>query len=87
MDGDTLNELKNAGIPNLLAKHIAHLFIRDPLVIYKERIEIDDANDVDHLKTSNLQIGKVLGGSRHLQVQKIHQILDGELNSVQRKFN
>ena len=50
MDGDTLNELKNAGIPNLLAKHIAHLFIRDPLVIYKERIEIDDANDVDHFE-------------------------------------
>eukprot|EP00943_MAST-04B_sp_MAST-4B-sp1_P001249 g1249.t1 len=50
IDGDTLNELKAAGVPNLLAKHIAHLFIRDPLVIYKERIEIDDANDVDHFE-------------------------------------
>lgn len=33
--------LKNNGIPKILAKHIAHLFIRDPIIMYQ--------NDVDRL--------------------------------------
>ena len=39
-----------AGVDEALARHIAHLSIRDPLVIYKERIEIDDEKDVDHFE-------------------------------------
>eukprot|EP00164_Ancoracysta_twista_P004916 GFYU01006684.1.p1 GENE.GFYU01006684.1~~GFYU01006684.1.p1 ORF type:complete len:614 (-),score=150.52 GFYU01006684.1:238-2079(-) len=39
-----------AGISDALARHIAHLFIRDPLVIYQERLELDDANDADHFE-------------------------------------
>ena len=50
VDGETFTELEKAGIPHLLANHIAHLFIRDPLVIYKERVEIDDSKDVDHFE-------------------------------------
>ena len=36
-----------------MANHIAHLFIRSPLVIYKELINQDDAVDYDHFE--NLQ--------------------------------
>jgi len=32
-----LAQLKKEGIPKLLAEHIAHLFIRDPLVIYEKK--------------------------------------------------
>ena len=32
----------------VLARHVAHLFARDPLVIYKDRVMLDDRVDVDH---------------------------------------
>lgn len=38
------------GVDAVLARHIAHLFIRDPLVIYKERIELDNATNSDHFE-------------------------------------
>ncbi|TEB38333.1 glutamate-cysteine ligase catalytic subunit [Coprinellus micaceus] len=44
--------LKN-GIDELLAKHVAHLFIRDPLVIFAESIDQDDCVSSDHFE--NLQ--------------------------------
>lgn len=42
--------LKNEGLDERLAKHFAHLFIRDPLVIYDNRIEIDDSTSSDHFE-------------------------------------
>ncbi|KDQ57449.1 hypothetical protein JAAARDRAFT_35163 [Jaapia argillacea MUCL 33604] len=45
--------LQNHGIDDLLAKHIAHLFIRDPLVIFSEMLDQDDENSNDHFE--NLQ--------------------------------
>jgi glutamate--cysteine ligase catalytic subunit len=50
LDEDALKLLTDAGVPALLAQHIAHLWIRDPLVIYKERVEIDDKTEVDHFE-------------------------------------
>eukprot|EP00466_Bigelowiella_natans_P001693 jgi/Bigna1/41713/e_gw1.55.11.1 len=38
------------GLFQVLAKHVSHLWIRDPLVIYENRIEIDDSKDVDHFE-------------------------------------
>jgi hypothetical protein len=38
------------GIDELLARHIAHLFIRDPLVIYQELLDQDDAKSSDHFE-------------------------------------
>lgn len=43
-----LDRLTKSGIDDVLSKHVAHLFSRDPLVIYKERIVLDDRTDVDH---------------------------------------
>jgi len=38
------------GIDELLARHIAHLFIRDPLVIYRDKLAIDDEKNSDHFE-------------------------------------
>jgi len=51
-------QLLQNDVPDLLAKHIAHLFIRDPLVVYGDRIEVNDEKDVDHfenIQSSNWQ--------------------------------
>jgi len=37
-------------IDPLLARHIAHLFIRDPLVIYDKRIKLDPETSSDHFE-------------------------------------
>ena len=33
-----------------LAAHVAHLFVRDPLVIFRERVELDDSSNSDHFE-------------------------------------
>jgi glutamate--cysteine ligase catalytic subunit len=51
-------QLLAAGVPPLLANHIAHIFIRDPLVVYRDRLELNDDLDVDHfenIQSSNWQ--------------------------------
>lgn len=45
--------LMDGGMDELLATHFAHLFIRDPLVIFSEDLEELDLNKVDHFE--NLQ--------------------------------
>ena len=40
----------DAGIDELLAKHVAHLFVRDPLVIFAESIDQDDCVSSDHFE-------------------------------------
>jgi glutamate--cysteine ligase catalytic subunit len=42
-----------AGIDELLAKHISYLFIRDPIVVFSEMLDQNDAVDNDHFE--NLQ--------------------------------
>jgi len=44
------NNLVKHGIDELLARHIAHLFIRDPLVIFNELLIQDDLNSTDHFE-------------------------------------
>uniref|UniRef100_A0A665X9S0 Glutamate--cysteine ligase n=1 Tax=Echeneis naucrates TaxID=173247 RepID=A0A665X9S0_ECHNA len=53
IDKEINEQLLSAGIDKLLAQHIAHLFIRDPLSIFKEKIHLDDENESDHFE--NLQ--------------------------------
>ncbi|KAJ0408921.1 hypothetical protein ATCC90586_005958 [Pythium insidiosum] len=38
------------GVDRLLALHISHLFIRDPLVIYKQRLHLDNERETDHFE-------------------------------------
>ncbi|KAI8993904.1 glutamate-cysteine ligase catalytic subunit [Trametes punicea] len=42
--------LRNHGVDDLLSRHIAHLFIRDPLVIFSESIDQDDTTGNDHFE-------------------------------------
>nr|CCC94280.1 putative gamma-glutamylcysteine synthetase [Trypanosoma congolense IL3000] len=42
--------LMEEGVDSRLATHIAHLFIRDPLVIYDKMVEIDDNICMDHFE-------------------------------------
>jgi hypothetical protein len=38
------------GIDELLSKHIAHLFIRDPIVVFSELLDQDDSKSTDHFE-------------------------------------
>ncbi|KAJ1554663.1 hypothetical protein HK096_002484 [Nowakowskiella sp. JEL0078] len=49
-DKEIYQKLLSNGIDDLLAKHFAHLFIRDPLVIYKETLEQDDITSSEHFE-------------------------------------
>ncbi|KAJ7072365.1 glutamate-cysteine ligase catalytic subunit [Mycena amicta] len=42
--------LREHGIDDLLAKHVAHLFIRDPLVVFTETLDQDDQESSDHFE-------------------------------------
>ncbi|CAB1338527.1 unnamed protein product [Coregonus sp. 'balchen'] len=53
IDEEINKQLLDAGIDKLLAQHVAHLFIRDPLSLFEEKIHLDDENVSDHFE--NLQ--------------------------------
>ena len=42
------------GIDELLSKHIAHIFIRDPLAILPESLDQDDETSNGHFEVSNV---------------------------------
>jgi len=42
--------LEEAGLDGRLAAHIAHLFIRDPLVVFDAKLHQDDERDNDHFE-------------------------------------
>lgn len=47
-DQEHFDRLVKSGVDPVLAQHVAHLFARDPLVIFPERIEMDDRTSSDH---------------------------------------
>ncbi|KAI0730334.1 glutamate-cysteine ligase catalytic subunit [Fomitopsis betulina] len=49
-DRAIFERLQQHGIDSVLAKHISHLFIRDPIVIFSETIDQDDENSNDHFE-------------------------------------
>mmetsp|Transcript_43278 Transcript_43278/g.92623 ORF Transcript_43278/g.92623 Transcript_43278/m.92623 type:complete len:689 (-) Transcript_43278:326-2392(-) len=57
-DQEFFDKLRNNGVDANLAQHIAHLFNRDPLVMFGDRMDLDDERDVDHwenLQSTNWQ--------------------------------
>ncbi|CAK9293470.1 unnamed protein product [Gordionus sp. m RMFG-2023] len=48
-DKDFYNKLVSAGVDELLAEHIAHLFIRDPVILFEEKI-VQAETDSDHFE-------------------------------------
>ncbi len=53
VDEELKQRLKDGGMDDLLATHFAHLFIRDPIVIFAEDLKELDLNKTDHFE--NLQ--------------------------------
>ncbi len=53
VDNDLKQVLLDGGMDDLLATHFAHLFIRDPIVIFAEDLKELDLNKTDHFE--NLQ--------------------------------
>lgn len=51
-DKDIYDRLRKNTVDDKLAKHIAHLFIRDPLVIFKELLNVDDTISADHFEVN-----------------------------------
>ncbi|KAK2459263.1 hypothetical protein APHAL10511_008718 [Amanita phalloides] len=57
-DNDIYNQLRENGIDDLLSKHFANIFIRDPFLICSESIDQDDTSSTDHfenIQSSNWQ--------------------------------
>jgi glutamate--cysteine ligase catalytic subunit len=51
IDAATFDMCRAGGVDARLARHVAHLFIRDPLVIFREKIEqLDDRRSVEHFE-------------------------------------
>lgn len=46
----SLRRLREAGVDERLARHVAHLFVRDPLVVFREYVELDDLTRTDHFE-------------------------------------
>eukprot|EP00929_Paragymnodinium_shiwhaense_P010498 TRINITY_DN1151_c0_g1_i5.p1 TRINITY_DN1151_c0_g1~~TRINITY_DN1151_c0_g1_i5.p1 ORF type:complete len:670 (+),score=133.43 TRINITY_DN1151_c0_g1_i5:72-2081(+) len=58
LEQEHLDRLKRAGLDDGLARHVAHLFSRDPLVVFGDRLQLDDSQEVDHwenLQSTNWQ--------------------------------
>ncbi|XP_067014301.2 glutamate--cysteine ligase isoform X1 [Anabrus simplex] len=49
-DEAVYQQLRNADIDHLLAQHIAHLFIRDTVSLFSEKVHQDDERDTDHFE-------------------------------------
>lgn len=45
---EAYNKLIADGVDHLLAQHIAHLFVRDPLLLYKEELDKDNSRSMFH---------------------------------------
>ncbi|GFS80159.1 glutamate--cysteine ligase catalytic subunit [Nephila pilipes] len=49
-DEELYNMLRESGIDHLLSQHISHLFIRDPISLFSEKINQNDDEDSDHFE-------------------------------------
>lgn len=49
-DEEAYQRLLDGGVDHMLAQHVAHLFIREPLAIYKEKLNQDNTTSTDHFE-------------------------------------
>ncbi|KAF4122660.1 glutamate--cysteine ligase catalytic subunit, partial [Geosmithia morbida] len=50
IDEDIKRQLQDGGMDDLLATHFAHLFIRDPIVVFEEDLQELDLSKTDHFE-------------------------------------
>jgi glutamate--cysteine ligase catalytic subunit len=58
IDQDVKQELMDGGMDSLLATHFAHLFIRDPIVVFAEdlkELDLEATNHFENLQSTNWQ--------------------------------
>lgn len=58
IDEDVKQQLMDGGMDSLLATHFAHLFIRDPIVVFAEdlkTLDLDATNHFENLQSTNWQ--------------------------------
>lgn len=58
IDQDAYNQMREAGIDHLLAQHVAHLFIRDPVSLFSEKVHQNDEEDSDHFEVFQVFVHK-----------------------------
>jgi len=51
-NSSVLKTLLDNGVDEALARHISHLFIRDPLVCFSYAKDVDDSNEMDHFENT-----------------------------------
>ena len=52
IDEEKYAQLRKEGVDPALAQHIAHLFIRDPLVVFNGAVEeLDDETQTEHFES------------------------------------
>jgi hypothetical protein len=71
----------------MLAKHIAHLFIRDPLVIFSETINQDDTTSNDHFEVISLFIPLFFEGLNVWAEYSIHKLADHSIQTAPTKLS
>jgi len=49
-DETIYNKLKSADIDHQMAQHVAHLFIRDTVSLFNEKVHQDDTVEMDHFE-------------------------------------
>lgn len=57
-DEDYYTTLIESGVDHLIAQHVSHLFIRDPIVVYRQDLNNDDENNIDqweNIQSTNWQ--------------------------------
>ena len=52
IDQESYQELRKAGVDPALSQHVAHLFVRDPLVVFNGAVEeVDDETQTEHFES------------------------------------
>lgn len=76
VDEEALKMLLDGGIDHSLAAHIAHLFVRDPLVIFDDAVVLDDSTAmVSEIITVDLTYPDIIKSHFVLLILTLTQIL------------
>lgn len=75
VDEDSYKQLREAGIDPALAQHVAHLFIRDPLVVFNGAVEeVDDDTQTEHWES-------IQSTNWYVKLRELHAALEKKPNS------
>jgi len=80
------NRFNLPGVDDLLSKHISHLFIRDPLVIFSETIDQDDTASSDHFEVTVINLFFLSLSYLPLLEHSIYELADPPLQTSSSRF-